>query len=1543
MDISLYYRIKLTVICVALACGLSAQNANPTVAVCNGQQTICAYDQYVELCAQIVLNPNYPNYNLISHFELSWGDSSLSVIIPFSPNPPEQYHTYNLGSFYQSCFFQTQFSIILKTYHTDPSVEPTNSLFFITVRNPPAASFVIDPSVPCTGEPVKFIGSANDTMAGDYPNCPFFGNPYEAWNLGDGITGTGGLFTYVFDTAGIYSMEYCAGNSCDTVCSTQSFEVVDAAKAQLAVDSGAVQIAQDRYRLCLSDSVEIVRLDASQTYNATVFNWAVDGPSGWQWNPPLDSPAASIVTLQFSQGGIYTISLEVNNDCLRPDSAAVVIEVLELPPLTLPQQPDTCSTISYTPWPLLDSTVYTINGVAYDSFPVSLGIASEPYIITAYLDHFCGIFEDQDTFTIQPISNVQMLSPAQDTAICIGSAPLALAASGHENWLGPFITEDSTGVWFSPVVPGSHVVTAEVVFGVCRSAGSVVITVETPYLLSLDEPELGCVSTDYTPSPYDPAVDYFIDGVLQDSFPVALVAAESAYSITAAFANSCGNWEVNIYTNVIVAEAVEILAPVEMLFCEGAPAVPLLASDTIGNWSGPHVSQTAAGAFFNPVSPGVFAIHFERGSGICYTADSIVLTVLPADTVDAGGEQFRCQADSFYVLNSSTPPNGIYSGFGLAGDTLDLLSLEVDSAYSYLYTIPAFPPGCNTDTFNLTVTLPPDGGFILDSDTVCQETAIQLSPAAVSGVGYLIDWGDGLTDSVHLMHSYSEPGQYEVHYSTFTLNPMNGQPLCTVGGLDTVIVPAPLAPGEVAFGTTPPEGCSPFSVSFDNNSAVQNEQYLWDFGNGQQYYGYSPPAITFAAQQSSLTSYVVRLSVPKGCGSFEAFDTVEVFPLPVADFGISNTSPCSGALVNASVLSIGAPTTNVFQTSNGLVVPAQYNLPVSFQFFTGTSVDTVGIWLISSNLCGTDTAYEAVIVTPSDVTAAMGLPAGGIFCQSTPAQVVNLSTDGAPVIWSVSNGNSYVGDTLSLNFSLPGNYTITLFAYGCGYDSVAVPVTVFPAPGLELEHAPYVCAGVPLDFQVSSNVADLLLSYGDGQTSSGFLSQHVYSAAGNYEVVAQVTSAQGCQTSVSGNLTVLEQPQVAIAGEDTVCSNETVLFTGSSSMPGVACSWNFGDGNLAGGCSSWYLFGQSGWYPVVFTALSSEGCAGTDTLPVLVRLAPDAGIGYTVLDPCLPVLVDFYSNSQHATSHNWSLGDGSTATAAAFQHSYPQSGTYAVQLVATNNGNCPDTATVLLPAFKRLDYEVEITQGCTLEEGAELVVNTDPLNVVVLSAEDYFSPGDVHRGLQPGNYLLTVQDNQGCKKDSQLVIFANDVLLTQVAEDSFVLLLGESAELELIANKADIDISWEPPSYLDDPAVPNPLSSPLRSIIYYVYTTDDLGCTVIDTIWVNVRADREGSIFIPTGFTPNDDGINDIFYVRSGNRSVSAIESFRVFDKYNEKVFDLEELELAGSALPEDPAFGWDGRFRSEKAEMGSYRYTVGIRYIDGEVRVFTGTVQLLR
>jgi hypothetical protein len=74
-----------------------------------------------------------------------------------------------------------------------------------------------------------------------------------------------------------------------------------------------------------------------------------------------------------------------------------------------------------------------------------------------------------------------------------------------------------------------------------------------------------------------------------------------------------------------------------------------------------------------------------------------------------------------------------------------------------------------------------------------------------------------------------------------------------------------------------------------------------------------------------------------------------------------------------------------------------------------------------------------------------------------------------------------------------------------------------------------------------------------------------------------------------------------------------------------------------------------------------------------------------------------------------------------------------------------------------------------------------------------------------------------------------------------------------------------------------------------------------------------------------------------------GIDYFRIYDLYNETVFDVSALSDGVPVVAEDPRFGWDGNFRGSKAELGSYRYTLAVRYIDGYLKVFTGTVQLIR
>jgi gliding motility-associated-like protein len=103
-----------------------------------------------------------------------------------------------------------------------------------------------------------------------------------------------------------------------------------------------------------------------------------------------------------------------------------------------------------------------------------------------------------------------------------------------------------------------------------------------------------------------------------------------------------------------------------------------------------------------------------------------------------------------------------------------------------------------------------------------------------------------------------------------------------------------------------------------------------------------------------------------------------------------------------------------------------------------------------------------------------------------------------------------------------------------------------------------------------------------------------------------------------------------------------------------------------------------------------------------------------------------------------------------------------------------------------------------------------------------------------------------------------------------------------------------------------------------------------------VRTFSGGTVNIPTAFTPNADGLNDVFYLLA-SPDVEIVKDFSVFNRWGEKVFQVN------SVPPNDPNFGWNGYFKSVHAPAGAYVYQATIRFTDGKEQFFKGTVVLIR
>ena len=132
------------------------------------------------------------------------------------------------------------------------------------------------------------------------------------------------------------------------------------------------------------------------------------------------------------------------------------------------------------------------------------------------------------------------------------------------------------------------------------------------------------------------------------------------------------------------------------------------------------------------------------------------------------------------------------------------------------------------------------------------------------------------------------------------------------------------------------------------------------------------------------------------------------------------------------------------------------------------------------------------------------------------------------------------------------------------------------------------------------------------------------------------------------------------------------------------------------------------------------------------------------------------------------------------------------------------------------------------------------------------------------------------------------------------------------------------------------LNTLINSSGYYSYEVTDInGCTSADSIFIRFElADR--SIFIPNAFSPNFDGINDVFTIQ-GARGIKKINSMRIYNRWGICVYEGKNLEINNINQ------GWDGKMKGKYAEHGVYVYLIEVEMIDQKTKIIKGDVSLMK
>lgn len=198
-------------------------------------------------------------------------------------------------------------------------------------------------------------------------------------------------------------------------------------------------------------------------------------------------------------------------------------------------------------------------------------------------------------------------------------------------------------------------------------------------------------------------------------------------------------------------------------------------------------------------------------------------------------------------------------------------------------------------------------------------------------------------------------------------------------------------------------------------------------------------------------------------------------------------------------------------------------------------------------------------------------------------------------------------------------------------------------------------------------------------------------------------------------------------------------------------------------------------------------------------------------------------------------------------------------------------------------------------------------------------------------YSVTIIDSRGCSITKTVNV---DVTSTSVTATAFPdsIIIGNGF-IQLTADTVGNEFfSWTPAEWLNDASLWNPVAIPLDTVTYCVEATGYNGC--IDTACVNVLVViPEPALFIPSGFTPNGDGLNDRWQIIA-NDDCYTIDLVQVWNRWGMLIYDRNSLG------GED----WDGNYNGEPQAIETYFYYIKANCTEREgEEEYYGSVILIR
>jgi gliding motility-associated-like protein len=871
--------------------------------------------------------------------------------------------------------------------------------------------------------------------------------------------------------------------------------------------------------------------------------------------------------------------------------------------------------------------------------------------------------------------------------------------------------------------------------------------------------------------------------------------------------------------------------------------------------------------------------------------------------------------------------------------------------------------GCidSTEQVLNTVYNPPTASFTVLPENCLNDTTKALN-TSTDASNPITQWnwnfGDGnLYNTLHANNIYASAGNYNI-----TLSVTNNKGCVSAPVTQQVVInPLPTA----VFGFTNPT-CEQQAINItDTSIANAGSLTSWQWNMGDLSPVINNSGGTFNYTYTNWNNYFITLNVAtnKGCKA-SISKPISINPLPKTNFIAPDVclSDAFAQFLDSTFIADNSEAgfTYAWNFGDALATPpANPN--------TSTLKDPTHRYSAIGNYTATLTVTSnkgCVVTKQKSFTVNGDIPVANFTientngrCANQPIEIINTSTVNFGSLtrvevywnWPTAPLDSTVDEFPAFNevyshsypdFQTPTtktyNIRIRSFSGGTCISEITKTITINASPKVVFAPINNICVDAAI--KTFTEVSETSGLPGTGVYTGPGVVGNTFNAAvagvGTHTIRYTFNANNGCTTFQERTITVTPRPVANFGISASACENNAVSFVDSSTSNATSITnwlWNFGDGSGNINTSSTpfnHTFNTANNFTVSLAVTNNNGCVSLP-LTKLITVNPKPKVNFAMPTICMPSGAGLFTSTTPAIpgstfTYAWTFGDGGTSMLASPTHTYTGVGVYNVSLKVTATNGCDSTTTKVYTDIhpQPIARINPLTIDTCVNTPIRLLQSSNGLDGTITnynwnwgngSSNSFtmYNPPVTKIYNSTGNYLvkLNIVNSFGCvSANDSLIVRVNPYPTISFNPSEILILENDTLTLNPILTNINNPVYlWSPSTYLNSATIRNPQVTGINDITYTLRVTDRGGCATTSS---GLKVTVLKTPVIPNTFTPNNDGVNDIWEIKFLEFYKNA--RIKIFNRYGQPVW-----ESLGYAKP------WDGKMKGQDLPPGTYYYVI--------------------